>query len=80
MKNRKEHLHGHPPKLERVKIEVGEEAMRLLQAKRPKSHGPINSATSIYKNATLPLIITKIPLLGLKCWLIHLHDVKMTWK
>ena len=54
--------------------------MRLLHAKRPKSHGPINFATSIYKNVTLPLIITKIPLLGLKCWPIHLDDVKMAWK
>jgi len=24
--------------------------------------------------------ITKMPLLGLKCWPIHLDDVEMTWK
>jgi len=41
-------------------MEVGEEAMRLLHAKRPNSHGQINYATSIYKNVILPLIITKM--------------------
>jgi len=47
-------------------MEVGEHAMQLLHAKRCNSCGPINSATSIYKNVTLPLRITKMPLPGLK--------------
>jgi len=40
-------------------MEVGEEAMRLVHAKRPNSRGQINSATSVhsptqkYKNATI---------------------------
>jgi len=39
--------------------------------------GDIKSATHIYKNVILPLRITKMTLLDLKCWLIHLYDVKM---
>jgi len=73
---RKKHLHGHPPKLENVKMEVGEEAMRLVHAKRPNSRGQINFATSIYKNVIMPLRIKKIPLLGLKCWPSHLDGVE----
>jgi len=61
-------------------MEVGEDHMRLLHAKRPNSRGQINFATTIYKNVILPLRITKMPLLGLKCWLIHSDDVEMTWK
>jgi len=59
---------------------VGEDAMRLAHAKRPNSRGQINSATSIYKNVILPLRITKMPLLGLKCWSIHLDDTEMMWQ
>jgi len=75
VKNEK-YLHGHPPKLENVKMEVGEEVMRLLDAKRPNSRGQINLATSIYKNVILPLRITKMSLLGLKCC----PFTYMTWK
>jgi len=58
-------------------MEVGEDHMRLLHAKRPNSRGQINYATTIYKNAILLLRITKMSLLGLKCWLIQLDDVEM---
>jgi len=61
-------------------MEVGEDDMRLLLAKRPNSHGQINFATTIYKKAILPFRITKMPLLGLKCWPIHLDDVEMMWQ
>jgi len=77
---RKEHLHGHPPKLENVKMEVEEEDMRLPMLNDLKSRGQINSATIIYKNATTRCRITKMPVLGLKYWPIHLDDVEMTWK
>jgi len=30
---RKEHLHGHPPKLENMKMEVGRDEMRLVMLK-----------------------------------------------
>jgi len=40
-------------------MEVGEDHMRLLHAKRPNSRGQINSATTIYENAILPLKVTK---------------------
>ena len=43
-----------------------EEGVWLLHGSRPKSFGQINFATTIYKMASLPLRITKMPLLGLK--------------
>jgi len=55
-------------------MKVGEEDMRLPILNDLKSRGQINYATSIYKNVIMPLRITKMPLLGLKCWLIHLDD------
>jgi len=33
MKNRKKHLHGQPLNLQSMKMEVAEEAMRLMHAK-----------------------------------------------
>jgi len=77
---RREHLHGHPPKLENVKMEVGEEEMRLPMLNDLKSRGQINSATTIYKNVIIECRITKMTLLGLKCWPIHLDDVEMMWQ
>ena len=71
---------GHLPKLENMKMEVGEDAKRLVHAKKANTRGQIKSATSIYKNAILQLIITKMPLLSLKCWSIHLNDVAMMWQ
>jgi len=57
-----------------------EEGVWFLHAKRPNFRGLVNSVTTIYKIVTLSLRITKMPLLGLKCWPIHSDDVKMTWK
>jgi len=37
-----------------------EEKVRLVHAKRPNFRGLVNSATIIYKIATLPLRITKM--------------------
>jgi len=51
-----------------------------VHGKRPNFRGPLKSASIIYKNVILPLRITKMPLLGLKCWPIHSDDVEMTWK
>jgi len=45
----------------------GEEGVRLVHAKRPNFRGLVNSATIIYKIATLALIIIKMSLLGFKC-------------
>jgi len=42
--------------------------------------GHITTDSHLYKNATIRCKITKMPLLGLKCWLIHLDDVQMTCK
>jgi len=47
---------------------------------RPNFRGQINSASTIYKNVILPLRITKMPLLDLKCWPSHSNDMEMTWK
>jgi len=84
VKNREEHLHGHPLKLERVKNwrlgKCKEEKVQLVHAKKPNSRGLVNFATTIYKIATLLLKITNMPLLGLKCWPIHSDDVEMTRK
>ena len=58
-------------------------SVQLLHGSRPKSRGQITLATSSYKNVTLPLKITKLPLLGLKfdpftsmTW----NDMEMMWK
>jgi len=54
--------------------------MRLAMLKDLKSRGQINFGTTIYKNVTTRYRITKMPLLGLKCWPIHLDEVEMTWQ
>jgi len=82
-KKRVEHLHGHPPKLERAKMEVGEEWRRKSAASACQEtqfswscqlcHHYLqncHSTTQNYKNARMDL----------KCWPIHLDDVEMMWK
>ena len=51
--------------------------VRLHEGEDPKKRGHIKSATRIYKIVTLPLRITKMSLLGLKCWPIHSDDMEM---
>jgi len=45
----------------------------------PHIRGHITTDPHIYKNATTKYKITKMPLLGLKCWPTHLDDVEMMW-
>jgi len=53
----------------RTKMEVGEnegeKECGCCMEKKPNSRGPITPCHSIYKNAILPLRITKLSLLGL---------------
>jgi len=58
-------------RLKNLKWRMGKMMMQLHEGEDPKKRGQIKYATHIYKIATLPLRITKIPLLGLKYWPIH---------
>jgi len=61
-------------------MEVGGKEMRLPMLNNLKSRGQINFVTIIYKKDITECRITKMPILGLKCWPIHLDDVEMTWQ
>jgi len=52
--------------LKNLKRRVEKMMVRLHELRDLHSRGQINLATSIYKNATLPLRISKMPLLGPK--------------
>jgi len=75
---------GHLPKLKTSKMEVGEnveeEECGCLHARRPNFHGHLKFASIIYKIVIMSCRITKMPLLGLKCWPIRSDDVEMMWK
>jgi len=60
---------GHLPKLQKPKMESGEEYRRRcvagLHGKRPNFRGHIQSATHIYKIVIMDCRIAKMPLLAL---------------
>ena len=61
-------------------MEVREEAIWLVHARRPKSRGQINSATTILQTSHYLVQNYKNATIGPQMWSIHLDDVEMAWK